>query len=195
MVSSGSLRTEIGLSLFSTGSFRLLDQDRPDEALVCLARVRTRSSRAAIEAEFGTMRATVAEEAAKAKGTWTDLFRGPNRLRTHIATGVSSFGPAQGFSFITGYLVLFFVQLGFENPLLLNVYVSLVVVGIVMISSFAQDFIGRRTLLLGSTVAMGAAMFSLAAVTTKTPVPSGSAADGCLFTSESTTLLYRGVRD
>lgn len=135
------------------------------------------------------MQATVAEEAAKAKGTWIDLFKSPNRLRTHIATGVSSFGPAQGFSFITGYLVLFFVQLGFENPLLLNVYVSLVVVGIVMISSFAQDFFGRRTLLLGSTVAMGAAMFSLAAVTTKTPVPSGSAANGCLFTSESKPML------
>lgn len=152
--------------------------------MISLTRVRTRSSKADIASEFALMQATIREEAGQTKGTWGDLFKAPNRLRTHIATGVSSFGPAQGFSFIAGYLVLFFFQLGLYNPLLLNIYVSTAVVVVVMISSFAQDFLGRRTLLLGGTVAMGVGMFTLAGVTTKTPAPSGSAADGCIFASE-----------
>ena len=163
---------------------RLLARGRSDEALVSLKYVRTRSSPEAIASEFAEMQESIASEACAVKGTWRDVFKSRNALRTHIATGVSSFGPAQGFSFITSYLVLFFVQIGIKNPLQLNIYINVMIVFVVILSVFAQDFLGRRVLLIGSTLAMGIAMFLLAGITTKTPAPIGSKADVCIFASK-----------
>lgn len=166
----------------------LLANGRRDQALKSLRKIRTKSTQQETEMEVATMQDSLDREAEMTKGTWSDCFKGRNLFRTHIVTAVASFGPSQGFSFITSYLVLFLVQLGIKNPLLLNIYINVVVCVAVLFSAGVLDLVGRRRTMITCAILMAIGMLTLAGITTESPKPTGSLANACVFSRKSEPL-------
>ncbi|KAL3475235.1 general substrate transporter [Aspergillus californicus] len=97
--------------------------------------------------------------------SWLDCFKGPNLRRTLIGTGMQCMQQTQGSGFMSNYLVVFLQGIGVTNEYRTSVLMTFTNM---MSSGFAFYFVdrlGRRPLILVSTVVMGASMFAIAGVT------------------------------
>lgn len=55
---------------------------------------------------------------------WTNIFRGINLKRTHLAVLILVSNAISGIQFVIPYTVLFLAQIGLNNPYILNVAIS-----------------------------------------------------------------------
>lgn len=160
----------------------LLEKGRLDEARAALLYLRKNRVGYNVDDDINVLETAHQERLAKKASTWAECFKGRNLYRTNVAIAIQSLQQGQGLSFIANYLVIFFIQLGIQNPytILLIVYAFLTVC--TAGGFWSQDFLGRRTLLIGGGFVMGASMFALAGVVSSTPdgVVSGAKSNACV---------------
>ncbi|ORY61060.1 general substrate transporter [Leucosporidium creatinivorum] len=112
--------------------------------------------------------------------SWAQCFRGTDGFRTFIVAGVQCLQQGQGISFMSNYLVVFFLQLGISNVWMILVVVYVIIVFLTIGGFFVQDFFGRRFLLVGGGAVMAGALIAVAGITTVTPSPTGARANACV---------------
>lgn len=111
-----------------------------------------------IDAKLITLEATIAEEEAanSEQGSMTQCFRGTNRIRTAISTGVFACQHFVGIIFVLGYSTYFFQLANLPPAKTFDMGVGVTACG--LLGNFCSWFIinsyGRRNIFLGGMVAM-----------------------------------------
>ncbi|KAM0327191.1 hypothetical protein ACHAQA_006324 [Verticillium albo-atrum] len=147
----------------------LLRKNRPDEAKAMLLRLRQGAfTEEEIEAEFRELCAALDNEGEQ--GKFLDIFRGKNLLRTGIVVGVNFFQQATGQAFSSQYGAVYVRTLGIFNPVLFSLINSAISAVINFVSLFTTDKLGRRTLLMISSVAMMGCLLSMGGLGIEVPV-------------------------
>ena len=117
-------------------------QDRDEDALKSLKKLRGEGNELSAETELELIRASLRAESDQ--GTYGDLFKGHNRRRTFVVMGVAFFFQATGQVFSGHYGAVFVKSLGTVNPYTIQVSQS----GINTFTSFVGvcllDRVGRR---------------------------------------------------
>lgn len=154
----------------------LLQQNRVDEARHNLGLLREGAARygseEAIDREFVEIQKQLERESEK--GSFKEIFRGTNLIRTFIVVVINFFQQASGQGFTSQYGAVYVKSLNTFNPTLftlLNSGISVVVIIAVLVTS---DKIGRRTSLFVSSVVMIAALFTMGGIGTQ-PAPLSTA--------------------
>ncbi|KAI1339814.1 general substrate transporter [Xylariaceae sp. FL0016] len=96
--------------------------------------------------------------------SWTDIFRGIDLKRTHVAVLVLIGNAITGIQFVIPYTALFLASVGLKNEYALNVAISSCVLVGTIPGPFLCEYVGRRFTLLGGYVLMGVSMLIFAAV-------------------------------
>ena len=117
-------------------------QDRYEDALVSLKKLRGPGNESSAEAELELIRQSLQEETDK--GSYADLLKGHNRRRTFVTMGIAFFFQATGQVFSGHYGAIFVKSLGTVNPFTITVTQS----GLNTFTSFFgilfMDRLGRR---------------------------------------------------
>lgn len=124
----------------------LLLQDRPEEALESLRKLRGADPEYDPEYDLEVLRESLAEE--HNQGRYIDLFRGPNLKRTLIAMGMNFFIQATGSPFTAAYGTLFVQSVGGFNPFNYSIMSSCINFFTCLCAISMTDKIGRRPLLM-----------------------------------------------
>ncbi|KAI0484822.1 general substrate transporter [Xylariaceae sp. FL0804] len=98
--------------------------------------------------------------------SWTDMFRGIDLKRTHVACLVLIGNAITGVQFVIPYTALFLASVGLKNPYALNVAISSCVLAGTIPGPFLCEYVGRRLTLIGGYIAMGICMLIFAVVAT-----------------------------
>ena len=122
----------------------LLMQDRTEDALASLKKLRGDNTEMSPEAELQTIRASLIEEIDT--GAWKDLLRGHNRRRTLVVIGVAFFFQGTGNSFSGHYSGIFVKSLSTVNPLNITVAQTALNTFTSFIGILVIDRMGRRKL-------------------------------------------------
>ncbi|KAG7531337.1 hypothetical protein FFLO_04398 [Filobasidium floriforme] len=162
----------------------LVEKGRTDEARSALLFLRGGKEGYDVEADVRGLEESFRIAQTKRQLGWLECFKGRNLARTNVCVGVQSLQQGQGLAFIANYMVIFFIQLGIENPYM----ILLIIYGAIMIpftatGFFTQDYFGRRTLLMTGGSVMGASMLALAGVVASTSdgTVTGAKANVCVF--------------
>lgn len=115
-----------------------------------LRRIRTGYSGAEIEQEMHNLRMQKSLRAAEEEVRWLDLFRGVNLRRTILATYLGPLISLSGLIYTTNYATVFLAQVGEKNPYLLVFVLNILTFAGSMCAVPLVDYIGRRSLALGS---------------------------------------------
>ncbi|KAM0536524.1 hypothetical protein ACHAPP_002944 [Verticillium nonalfalfae] len=146
----------------------LLRQNRPEEAKAMLVKLRQGAfTTDEVEAEFLELRLALESEE---KGKFVEVFRGKNVLRTAIVIGVNFFQQATGQAFASQYGAVYVRTLGIFNPVLFSLINSAINVIINSGTLLVTDKLGRRTLLMISSVAMMGCLLSMGSLGIQVPV-------------------------
>ncbi|KAH8884126.1 putative transporter [Thozetella sp. PMI_491] len=143
----------------------LVGKGRSAEALEVLEFLRKGTPRDLVEHEVQLLSAAEEENRSHFSNSWFECFKGTNLRRTLIATGVQCLQQAQGTSFMSSYAVVFMQTIGIEDTYKIIV---LLVFTMAMSSAFAfyfPDRLGRRWIMIGSSVVMAVCMFTVAGIT------------------------------
>ena len=120
----------------------------------------------------------------------TDMFRGCDLRRTLITFGTSVGQSATGITFLAGYSVYFYVQARIGSPFMW-VMVGLAIALTGNLGAFpAMRFLGRRPLLIGTSILSSIMMFGMAIVYTKSTNGSVSAGKALVGLSIVYTWTY-----
>lgn len=143
----------------------LLLQDRPDEALESLRRLRD-TTRPGYDPrdELALLQESLMEE--QNQGTYLDLFRGSNLKRTLIAMGVNFFIQATGSPFTAAYGTLFVQSLNSLNPFDYSIMSSCLNAFSCFVAIYITDKVGRRPLLMIGSCLQIVWLFTMAGVGT-----------------------------
>ncbi|KAJ9149787.1 Major facilitator superfamily domain, general substrate transporter [Pleurostoma richardsiae] len=104
------------------------------------------------------------ERAMNSEASFSELFRGVDFRRTHLAVIALLGNALTGIQFVIPYTALFLSQMGFTNPYTLNVAISSCVLAGTIPGPFLCEYVGRRLSLLGGYAVMGTSMLILAVV-------------------------------
>lgn len=96
------------------------------------------------------------------KVTYLDLFTQKNLRRTLLSLAVPCFLNGQGLSFMSNYLVLFLVQMGLQDSVMILVILMSVLLVTNTFSLWGADRLGRRVILLTSSLIMGSSLYIVA---------------------------------
>ncbi|KAM0277362.1 hypothetical protein ACHAQH_005879 [Verticillium albo-atrum] len=147
----------------------LLRKNRPEEAKDMLLRLRQGAfTEEEIDAEFRELCSALENE--QEQGKFIEVFRGNNLLRTAIVIGVNFFQQATGQAFASQYGAVYVRTLGIFNPVLFSLINSGINAVITTGTLFTTDKLGRRTLLMISSVAMMASLLSMGSLGIQVPV-------------------------
>ncbi|KAK4687587.1 hypothetical protein P7C73_g2530, partial [Tremellales sp. Uapishka_1] len=128
----------------------LVEKGRMDEARATLVRLHS-GKRGGYDPDADLLNLQLAKEEAigiHGESKWLDCFRSTDLKRTLIVLGVQCLQQGQGISFMSSYLVVFLLQLGFSQVYLILVIVGALLTVLTSVGFFTQDFIGRRALLM-----------------------------------------------
>lgn len=155
----------LSLPFLPESPYWLVPRGRLDQAVVSFRRLRGPSFRA--EEEVAAIQQLQQEQRERqATATWAACFTHPvNRRRTIISVGSQVFQQAQGISFVANYQSVFLQEIGFKEVLLMAVVVYVIGVVANLISMATTDLLGRRKVLLCSSVALGACMITIGGLT------------------------------
>ncbi|KAH7007562.1 general substrate transporter [Ilyonectria destructans] len=95
---------------------------------------------------------------------WTNIFRGINLKRTHLAVLILVSNAISGIQFVIPYTALFLAQIGLNNPYILNVAISSCILAGTVPGPFLCEYAGRRLSLIGGYIVMAACMLIFAVV-------------------------------
>ena len=124
----------------------LLLQDRAEEALDSLRKLRGADPEYDAEYDLEILRQSLSEE--HNQGRYIDLFRGVNLKRTLIAMGMNFFIQATGSPFTAAYGTLFVQSIGAFNPFNYSIMSSCINTFTCIVSISITDKVGRRPLLM-----------------------------------------------
>lgn len=97
--------------------------------------------------------------------SWADCFKGSNRRRTLIGSGVQCLQQAQGSSFVLSYAVTFLQALGIKaNSLEITALLVFVNCMGASLAFYFVDKFGRRQCLLWGALLLGACMYTISGV-------------------------------
>ncbi|KAL3463482.1 hypothetical protein BJX64DRAFT_287231 [Aspergillus heterothallicus] len=144
----------------------LVGKGRRDDACKVLHLLRQGTAPDLIEKEADLlMLAEEVQQTLHGSASWLHCFRGANLRRTAIATGMQCMQQTQGSGFMSNYLVVFLQGIGITNEYRMTVLMTFTNAMSCGFAFYFVDRLGRRPLILVSTVVMGAAMFAIAGVT------------------------------
>ncbi|RDW59301.1 sugar porter family MFS transporter [Aspergillus mulundensis] len=144
----------------------LVGKGRRDDAAKVLHLLRRGTPHDLIEQEADLLYLSEQEQQAlHGSVSWLDCFKGPNLRRTAIATGMQCMQQTQGSGFMSNYLVVFLQGIGITNEYRTSVLMTFTNMMSCAFAFYFVDRLGRRPLVLASTVVMGASMFAIAGVT------------------------------
>lgn len=86
------------------------------------------------------------------KGSWIELFQGPNLKRTLVVIFVNIFLQITGSNFTAVYGALFYRSLGTVNPFSINAGSTAINIAMVIVSQLSCDKVGRRPLMFVGTL-------------------------------------------
>lgn len=98
--------------------------------------------------------------------SWTEIFRGTNGKRTHIAVLVVMRNALSGIYFVAPYAALFLQNVGLKNSYTLNVAVNSGIMAGSLLGPSLCEYAGRRRTLLGGYCIMASCMLIAAATAT-----------------------------
>ncbi|EGV64215.1 hypothetical protein PSN45_003656 [Yamadazyma tenuis] len=147
-------------SVFLTESPRwLLQQGQVDKAKENYQLIFSKSD----HLEFEVMMQEVGKKDGHSS-SWADLFKGVNFRRTSLVLAIPCLLNGQGLAFMGNYLVLFLVQIGISNSVMILTIMMAVLLVTNTFSFYGADKFGRRVLLMGSSLIMFSSFFIVAGV-------------------------------
>ncbi|KAH0359487.1 general substrate transporter, partial [Aureobasidium melanogenum] len=135
-----------GLLLFVPESPRWLVQtNNIDEAKRSIMRLTGKSTERA-EEEVTQLRLL---QPMSNESSWRGIFTwGPEGRKAYLGCALQALQQATGINFITGYGIVFFFQIGIDNPFLIQMGLYLVAMPAVWMSQYAIEKFGRRPILI-----------------------------------------------
>ncbi|KAG9949566.1 general substrate transporter, partial [Aureobasidium melanogenum] len=83
------------------------------------------------------------------ESSWRGIFTwGPEGRKAYLGCALQALQQATGINFITGYGIVFFFQIGIDNPFLIQMGLYLVAMPAVWMSQYAIEKFGRRPILI-----------------------------------------------
>ncbi|PKS08488.1 hypothetical protein jhhlp_004872 [Lomentospora prolificans] len=147
----------------------LLRQGRNEEALASLKKLREGPfTEEQIAAEFSELKTSLENEVEQ--GKFIELFQGSNLKRTLIVIVINFLMQASGQAFASQYSAIYVKSLGTINPFgyqLINAAINISTLTCILLWA---DLLGRRTLLVMSSITMVAGMMTMGALGLETPV-------------------------
>lgn len=129
----------------------LLLKGRDAEALESLTALRRgKYSEDQIKQELLDVQNTI--DLTASKGSWIELFQGPNLKRTLVVIFVNIFLQITGSNFTAVYGALFYRSLGTVNPFSINAGSTAINIFVVIVSQLSCDKVGRRPLMFVGTL-------------------------------------------
>jgi MFS transporter, SP family, sugar:H+ symporter len=108
-----------------------------------------------LDEQLSAMQNSVSQEQAQ-ESSWRSIFSwGPEGRKAYLACSMQAWSQASGINFIVSYGVVFFVDVGIDNPYLISTGLYLTTLPGIFISQYGIEKFGRRPMMLlsGSLVA------------------------------------------
>ncbi|KAI9375892.1 general substrate transporter [Aspergillus egyptiacus] len=156
----------IGCAILPESPRWLIGKGRRDDAVQVLCLLRRGTPPELIETEADLLMLSEKDQQSfHRSNTWLDCFRGTNLRRTAIAAGMQCMQQAQGSGFMSNYQVVFLQSIGVTDEYRTSVLMTFTNAMACTFAFYFVDRLGRRPLILVSTVVMAASMFAIAGVT------------------------------
>ncbi|KAF9028909.1 general substrate transporter [Hymenopellis radicata] len=151
----------LGLLIVPESPRWLLSKDRQEAAFAALRRVHKGNDEIDLDAEVKVILDAKAAEAKESGGEsrWGDLFSGVQKRKFFGAFGILVCQQIGGVQFIFSYGTVFFESIGMTDAFLVTMITDIVEVVGVLVSFLLVNRIGRRPLLLWTTVWMAVVLF------------------------------------
>ncbi|KAK4705131.1 MFS transporter, SP family, sugar:H+ symporter, partial [Phenoliferia sp. Uapishka_3] len=148
----------IGLFFIPESPRWFVSKNRDDDAARALERVHKGDPDTDVAKELRHMTHAREAEIAESGGStsWSELFVGVERRKLIAVFGILVCQQISGVQFIFSYGTVFFESIGFNNAFTVTIITDIVEVVGVLVSFFLVNRIGRRPLLLWTTVMMAA---------------------------------------
>ncbi|KAG5766783.1 hypothetical protein H9Q72_005155 [Fusarium xylarioides] len=147
----------------------LLRKNRVEEARKSLQQIREGAfTDEEIDAEFTELKVSLEQETEQ--GKFVELVRGINLKRTLIVMAVNFYQQAGGQAFVSQYGTIYVKSLGTINPFGFSLITSAISIVSITCILLWTDIIGRRVLMMASSVTMFAAMMTMGGLGIVSPV-------------------------
>ncbi|KAF5983489.1 RGT2-Sensor of high external glucose concentration [Fusarium coicis] len=147
----------------------LLRKNRVEEARKSLQQIRECAfTDEEIDAEFTELKVSLEQETEQ--GNFVELVRGINLKRTLIVMAVNFYQQAGGQAFVSQYGTIYVKSLGTINPFGFSLITSAISIVSITCILLWTDIVGRRVLMMASSVTMFAAMMTMGGLGIVTPV-------------------------
>ncbi|KAJ5623072.1 hypothetical protein N7490_011677 [Penicillium lividum] len=146
----------------------LLMQGRTEEARSNLQKLRQGAfTSSQIEEEFILLQDSLKKQPEN--GHFKELFSKSNRKRTAIVVGINFFQQATGQAFASQYGTIYIKSLHTINAFHMTLINGFINLGVVMVSLYLNDKIGRRPLLLIGAAVQSVSLLAMGALGVQTP--------------------------
>ncbi|KAF5976405.1 RGT2-like protein [Fusarium bulbicola] len=147
----------------------LLRKNRVEEARKSLQQIREGAfTDEEIDAEFTELKVSLEQETEQ--GKFVELVRGINLKRTLIVMAVNFYQQAGGQAFVSQYGAIYVKSLGTINPFGFSLITSAISIVSITCILLWTDIVGRRVLMMASSVTMFVAMMTMGGLGIVSPV-------------------------
>ncbi|RKK94848.1 hypothetical protein BFJ71_g8715 [Fusarium oxysporum] len=147
----------------------LLRKNRVEEARKSLQQIREGAfTDEEIDAEFTELKVSLEQETEQ--GRFVELLRGINLKRTLIVMAVNFYQQAGGQAFVSQYGTIYVKSLGTINPFGFSLITSAISIISITCILLWTDIVGRRVLMMASSITMFVAMMTMGGLGIVSPV-------------------------
>ncbi|GAA5871863.1 hypothetical protein JCM8547_003291 [Rhodosporidiobolus lusitaniae] len=145
----------------------LVFQGRSEEARAVLEALHGSTPGYSAEEEVAELTAAFEYEKSVQKPSIWAVFKGSDRRRALISMGVMCLQQAQGSSYMTNYIVIFLMALGFTDVFKLVMCIYCVYLAAILFSFYLPDRFGRRSMLLWTAALCATTLFIVCGINVK----------------------------